>query len=198
MNKDIRTHEKKCDVLVVGRYFCDLVFSGLPEFPRLGHEVYSRDFHLIPGGVYTPAVALYRLGIHVAWPCQFGSDPFSQFVKEQALSEGLDGALFEELDHPSLRITTAFSFKNERAFLSYADPMPDYAYDRLIKNIHPTWVYITHLVMGDSLENIVTASRSVNACVYMDCQDKRTNHSKSVRKSGCFLAQCCRSKADYR
>ncbi|MDO9545823.1 MAG: hypothetical protein Q7J07_03620 [Pelolinea sp.] len=55
-----------CDVFLVGRYFCDLIFTDLPEFPRLGHEVYSREFHLVPGGVYTPAAALQRLGIKTA------------------------------------------------------------------------------------------------------------------------------------
>lgn len=158
------------EVFLVGRYFCDLVFTGLPEFPRLGHEVYSREFHLVPGGVYTPAVALHRLGVKTAWQCQFGSDPFSRFVKEQAIIEGVDSTFFKDSSDPSFHITAAFSFKNERSFLSYTDPLPEYAYASLIADTRPKWVYITHLVLGRELDGLVDAARSVGAQVYMDCQ----------------------------
>ena len=158
------------EVFLVGRYFCDLVFTDLPEFPRLGHEVYSSAFNLVPGGVYTPAVALYRLGIKVAWPCQFGSDPFSQYVKKQAINEGVDSTFFEDVSNPSLRITAAFSFENERAFLSYTDPLPKYSYGQLIRVLRPKWVYITHLVLEDELMDLVSAARSTGAKIYMDCQ----------------------------
>ena len=83
-------------VLLVGRYFCDLVFTDLPEMPRLGHEVYARKFDIVPGGVATPAIALSRLDINVVWPCDFGSDPFSQFVKSEALTEGVSGLWFSD------------------------------------------------------------------------------------------------------
>lgn len=158
------------EVFLVGRYFCDLVFTDLPEFPRLGHEVYSGAFNLVAGGVYTPTVALHRLGIKVAWPCQFGSDPFSRYVKERAINEGVDSTFFEDDNHPSLRITAAFSFKNERAFLSYTDPLPKYSYGQLIRDTRPKWVYITHLVLEDELDDLVSAARSADAKVYMDCQ----------------------------
>jgi sugar/nucleoside kinase (ribokinase family) len=161
---------KAYEIFLVGRYFCDLVFADLPEIPRLGHEIYSRNFHLVPGGVFTPAVALHRLGIKTAWPCLFGSDPFSRFVKEHALDEGVDTSFFEDSGDPSLHITAAFSFKNERGFLSYMDPVPPYDYRELIAAARPKWVYITHLVLGRELDCLVAAARSVGAQVYMDCQ----------------------------
>jgi len=158
------------EVFLVGRYFCDLVFTDLPEFPRLGHEVYSGAFNLVPGGVYTPAVALHRLGIKVVWPCQFGLDPFSRFVKERALNEGVDSTFFEDVSQPSLHITAAFSFKEERAFLSYMDPLPGYSYGQLIRKTRPKWVFIGHLVLGSELDGLVNAARSIGAKIYMDCQ----------------------------
>jgi sugar/nucleoside kinase (ribokinase family) len=158
------------DVLLTGRYFCDLVFTCLPEFPRLGHEVYSREFHLVPGGVFTPAVTLTRLGLRTAWPCEFGSDPFSQFVKGEALKAGVDSSFFTQSDESSLRITVAFSFGEERAFLSYIDPLPDIPYPDFIRQTRPKWVYITHLMVGEAQEKIVRAAREVGARVYMDCQ----------------------------
>ena len=163
-------HSHNYEVFLVGRYFCDLVFTNLPEFPRLGHEVYSREFHLIPGGVYTPAVALHRLGIKTAWPDRFGSDLFSRYVKEQALGEGVDSTFFSDAGKPSLRISASFSFKNERAFLSYTDPLPEYNFTSLIMDVRPKWIYITHLLLGRQLADLVSAARSVGAKVYMDCQ----------------------------
>lgn len=163
------------DVLLVGRYFCDLVFTHLPEFPRLGHEVYSREFHLVPGGVFTPAVTLTRLGLRTAWPCEFGSDPFSQFVKNETLKAGVDDTFFTQLDAPSLRITVAFSFGKERAFLSYMDPLPEIPTADIIRKTKPRWVYITHLMVGEEQQTIVQAAREMGAKVYMDCQAHNTS-----------------------
>ena len=43
------------DVLLLGGYFCDLIFTGLPEMPRLGAEVYGSAFDMVPGAAYTTA-----------------------------------------------------------------------------------------------------------------------------------------------
>lgn len=170
------------DVLLTGRYFCDLVFTHLPEFPLLGHEVYSREFHLVPGGVFTPAVTLTRLGLRTAWPCEFGSDPFSQFVKDEALKAGVDDTFFSESDAPSLRITVAFSFGEERAFLSYIDPLPEITYAELIRQTRPKWVYITHLMVGEAQQAIVQAARETGASVYMDCQAHHTSLDEAATR----------------
>lgn len=167
---DHTLNNEEWDVLLVGRYFCDLVFTGLPELPRLGHEVYSKEFHLVPGGVYTPAVTLTNLGVRVIWPSFFGSDPFSQFVKNRALEEEVDGAFFSDLSEPSLRITVAFSFSGERAFLSYMDPGPRLPYLELIEKHRPKWLYITHLMTGKELNDLVRAARASETKIYMDCQ----------------------------
>ena len=84
-----QTHssEAGCDVLVTGRYFCDVVITGLAEMPRLGYEVWGRQCEILPGASFIPAVALHRLGLRVAWPCYFGNDIFSRFVQEQAPHE---------------------------------------------------------------------------------------------------------------
>lgn len=154
----------------MGRYFCDLIFSGLPEFPRLGHEVYSREFHLIPGGAYNAAVALRRLGLDVAWPCAFGNDPFSQYVRGEAEKEDLDPQFFSNHNQPSFHLTAAFSFDRERAFLSYSDPLPPYALADVIHETKPHWIYITHLLLGEELEKLVLAGREAGAKIFMDCQ----------------------------
>jgi Sugar kinases, ribokinase family len=145
---------KRFDVLLDGGYFSDLVFTGLPEFPRLGHEIYSREFDLVPGGAYNTAIAMHRLRLKVAWPCCFGSDPFSQFVRGSAVREGLDASFFEKSMQPSLRITVAFSFDHERAFLSYSDPVQPLPLLKLLKKLRPGWLCVTHW----RLERITSSS----------------------------------------
>lgn len=169
---------KTSEVLIVGGYFCDLVFTGLPELPKLGHEVYSKEFHLIPGGVYNAAIALHRLGVDIVWPCRFGNDPFSQYVKKQAIHEGVDARYFSDLDHPSLHITAAFSFQDERAFLSYSDAEPEIGYADLIRKTNPQWIYLTRLFIGKEVDELVKAGRSVDAKIFMDCQA----HAYSIKE----------------
>lgn len=159
-----------CDILLDGGYFCDLVFTGLPELPRLGHEIYSRHFNLIPGGAFNSAVALHRLGLRVAWPCAFGSDPFSQYVRENALKEGLDAAFFSQTGQPSLHITVAFSFNEERAFLSYSDPYTDLPLREVLQQLRPPWLYLSHLAFGDAYLELMAEAHRLGSRIYMDCQ----------------------------
>ena len=161
---------KPFEVLLVGRYFCDLVFSGLPDLPHPGQEVYAHECHLVPGGVFTPAVALQRLSVRTAWPCIFGSDPFSRFVRDEAAAQGLDAAFFEDASHPLLSLTVAYSLGEERAFLSYNDPRPEPPYESLLRSLKPAWLYLTHLVTGELFERLAAAAREAGSRIYMDCQ----------------------------
>jgi sugar/nucleoside kinase (ribokinase family) len=115
---------KSFDIIVVGDYFIDLIFSGLPGMPELGKELYSRDFTMIPGGTYNAVVAMHRLGLKVGWACDFGDDEFSRFVYERARTEGLDPSLMVRHHKSMRRVTVAVSFPHERAFISYCDPEP--------------------------------------------------------------------------
>lgn len=125
------------DVLLTGAYFFDLIFTGLPEFPRLGAEVYGSGCDVLPGGTYTTAVALNRLGVRVGWACDFGDDLFSRYVLEAAHREGLSDDLFESHDRPLRSVTVALSYPHERAFVSYMDPPPARDVVPLIERCRP-------------------------------------------------------------
>ncbi len=73
------------DVLALGDYFLDLIFTDLEGEPSIGKEVYSRKFSMLPGGTYNTVTALHRLGVNVAWAANFGKDEFSQFVLNLAV-----------------------------------------------------------------------------------------------------------------
>lgn len=167
-------NDKDCDVLLTGRYSCDLIITGLPEMPRLGNEVFGKHCELLPGSSVIPVVALHRLGVRVAWPCTFGSDPFSQFVREYAHREGVNEAWFQESDRATLGITVSFSFAEERAFISYMDEVPEPSYPDLIRQLHPHWVFVVCLSKGEILAQVRQAALESHAAIFMDCQAHQT------------------------
>ncbi len=112
------------DVLVVGNYTVDLIFTGLPSLPALGKEVVSKGFAMIPGEAFNSAVAMHRLGLRVAWAGDFGNDEFSQFALKAARAEGMDETFFVHHLRPLRRLTVSASFPADRAFLTYYDPDP--------------------------------------------------------------------------
>jgi sugar/nucleoside kinase (ribokinase family) len=119
----------KYDVLALGDYYLDLIFSRLDGVPELGREVFSRDFSMLPGGTYNSVTTLHRLGVNVAWMVDFGNDAFSLFVKDMAAKEDLDPVCFETKDYPLRNITVAGSYLGDRQFISFSDPRrigPDY------------------------------------------------------------------------
>jgi hypothetical protein len=119
----------KYDVLALGDYYLDLIFSGLEAPPELGKEVFSREFTMLPGGTYNSVATLHRLGVNVAWAVDFGNDTFSQYVREMAREEGLDPVCFALKESPLRNITVASSYRGDRQFISFSDPRrikPDY------------------------------------------------------------------------
>jgi sugar/nucleoside kinase (ribokinase family) len=113
------------DVIVVGDYSIDLIFTGMPGLPELGKDTLASDFDMIPGEAYTTAVVLHRLGIKVGWAANFGNDIFSQTAINRSAMEGLDQSLFIIHKKPYRRLSAAASFDQDRAFMSYYDPEPD-------------------------------------------------------------------------
>ena len=78
------------DVLVAGRVYGDLVFSGAP-LPTAGGEVFAEAFTISPGGAANRAVASARLGASTSLLAEFGDDPIGLVVAEMLQAEpGLD------------------------------------------------------------------------------------------------------------
>ena len=159
------------DVLVEpGYYFCDLIFTGLQEMPRLGKDTFSSGFDLVPGGNFHVVRALHRLGVRVGWPCDFGSDIFSRFVLEAASKEGIDTRLFRVHDRPLRSLSVSLSFAHDRAFVSYMDGFPPTPLPELIKELQPRFVLLMGIHTGDEIRAVGAAARQVGAMVVIDPQ----------------------------
>jgi sugar/nucleoside kinase (ribokinase family) len=112
----------KYDVLALGDYYLDLIFTDLEGEPELSREVFSRDFFMLPGGLYNAVATMHRLQVNVAWAANFGNDEFSRYVRQKAMDEGLDPVCFLYEDRPYRKITVSASFRGDREFISYSDP----------------------------------------------------------------------------
>ncbi len=157
------------DVVVVGDYFIDLVFGGLPRFPELGLEIIGTDFEMIPGGAYNSALAMHRLGLEVGWACDFGTDDFSRFVLGRARSDGLDDSLFVCHAQPLRRITVSASYPEDRAFITYCDPDPaNPAVLQALSTTSVRVVYIAGFYEGPTFECIVEAVHTGQMQLVMD------------------------------
>jgi len=143
------------DVLLLGSYYCDLIFNGLPELPRLGLDLFGTGFDLVAGGSYRTSNALKRLGLRAGWLVDFGDDTFSRLVLDMAARDGLDDSLFRHHPFPVRRISVAFSFVHDRGFISYADPLPPPVAVDTIRAHRPRAVLISHLEYGPDHEALV-------------------------------------------
>ncbi|HEX9371355.1 MAG TPA: PfkB family carbohydrate kinase [Roseiflexaceae bacterium] len=158
------------DILLLGSYFCDLIFTGLPEVPRLSLDLFGSDFDMVPGASYRTSVALKRLGLRAGWLCDFGDDFFSRFVLDMAERDGIDTSLFRLHPFPLRRVSVSFSFTHDRGFISYMDRIPPPSPIEAVEQIRPRAVLISHLAYGDEQAALVAAAHAAGAIVYMDCQ----------------------------
>jgi sugar/nucleoside kinase (ribokinase family) len=162
------------DMIVLGDYFYDLIFTGLPEFPVLGREVNGTDVTTTGGALYITVVSLHRLGAKVGWPATFGSDYYSQSVYGFALCENLDLGLARHIDQPYRRVTSALPLHGERAFVTYTDPEALDLFDFWLKTLESC--DFKHLHFGGlehfkAMQPLVDYARSRGATISADCQD---------------------------
>ncbi|MCQ3930172.1 MAG: hypothetical protein DPW16_06900 [Chloroflexi bacterium] len=162
------------DVVCIGDYFFDLIYTGLPEFPELGREIYSQDVTSTGGAMFITTTSLRRLGVKVGWPAIFGTDSYSHFVKELAQQEGIDLSLIKEIPCPYRRITTSLPLQGERAFVTYVDQEPE---ERDTHRLHSLdKCTFDHLHVGglhtlEQLPDLLKIAKERDATTSTDCQD---------------------------
>lgn len=158
------------DILLWGIYFCDLIFTDLTGVPKLGAEVWGDSLEMLPGGAFTNAVAMQRLGLCAGWMCDFGNDSFSQFILDAARQEGLDEGLFKIHPRPVRRVSAVFSLLGDRGFLSFMDDLELTSPISTIEKDQPRCVLLPHLHYGEAYTEIFVAARRAGSILFMDCQ----------------------------
>ena len=162
------------DILTLGDYFFDQIFSGLPRFPVLGCETYADSLVSTGGAMYITVAALTRLGAKVGWPAYFGDDYYSCFVRGLAKDTGIDLELAKIADHPYRRVTTSMPYQGDRAFVTFVDPEADDLQQYWLESLDRC--EFSHLHLGGwtaetELRPLAEKAHSKGATVSMDCQD---------------------------
>jgi sugar/nucleoside kinase (ribokinase family) len=165
---------KRCDILIPGHYFCDLVFTGIPGFPALGTELYTERLTLTPGGCLNTVTALNRLGVDVGWLGVLGNDPFSHIIDNWVTRENIERHWITSVETPLQRVTVALSYPLDRAFVTYVDSSPDLL-DRAMQAIEAgecAHLHFTNLLVDPRVPDLLRACRARGIRVSMDCQHR--------------------------
>ena len=185
----------KYDILVVGNYTADLIFTGLHGLPEPGTETISPNFAMVPGEAYTSAVAMHRLGIKVAWSGDFGNDELSCWALREARREGLDESYFVHHKRSLRRTTVAFSYPQDRLFITYydRDPLIQAGYKALL-TVSSKAVFIPGLFYGSLFEQGLLWLRLRKIKLFMDGNSGSSNVSlkmppvkKAIQATDIFL-----------
>ncbi|UGQ14811.1 PfkB family carbohydrate kinase [Yinghuangia sp. ASG 101] len=159
---------------MAGAYFADLIFrdlGGPVDRVRLGGETFAGGFEAVPGGAFTPALALHRLGHDVVWATDFGDDPFSRMVLAGARAAGLDETGFRHHERAVRSVTVVLSYPTDRAMVSFQDPVAARPLDELARTYRPRVLLLPELRYGPGVADTLRAVRDTGALVFMDCQD---------------------------
>jgi len=188
------------DVMVVGEYYFDLIFRGLPDIPKIGADLWAKEFEWAPGAAFSTALALTRLGTHAGWWCAFGNDVFSRMIIDEARREGINDGLFIHLQKPWRRISSAFSFAHVRGFISYKedqDPSPTPAD---LERIRPRVLLLQGFSLDAERTALIAAARELGIKVCSDCQHIEMDLSapgmvETLRQIDVFLPNETEAKA---
>ena len=108
------------DVVLAGTVFLDIIFTGLPEVPRAGTEVWAEGMGSCPGGIANLAVASSRLGLRTALVAAFGDDDYGDFcwrtLEEQ---EHVDLSLSRRFDDWHSPVTVSMSVGRDRSMVTH-------------------------------------------------------------------------------
>ena len=118
------TGRQHFDVLVIGPVTVDIVFGGMPHWPKLGQEMYVNDFAVGVGSIFNTAATLSRLGLRVGLLTEVGNDFFSRYVLEEIDKAGIARDFITVYDLPMRSVSICLAHDGERGFVSYED-MPD-------------------------------------------------------------------------
>ncbi|WP_066189828.1 carbohydrate kinase family protein [Gracilibacillus timonensis] len=157
------------DVLVVGPFSVDVIFSSIPRLPNLGEEVYCGDFEFTCGASYNVAVALARLGLKVTVAAPLGNDFLSSFILENLKKEGVNTEHIVHLDKPLRTLSVALNYDGDRSFISYEDKINDFDYQGYINSVvNKVSARALYISLNENAVSIVESAKNKNWLIFQD------------------------------
>jgi sugar/nucleoside kinase (ribokinase family) len=107
------------DLLVAGHPSIDLIFSGLPQWPELGHDIDAESLGVCAGTSFNTPAAANRLGLRVGYIGMIGNDVWSRMVREEFEAEDMPTDFLRVVERPMGFVSVAFNLDHDRGFVSY-------------------------------------------------------------------------------
>ncbi|ACQ80834.1 PfkB domain protein [Beutenbergia cavernae DSM 12333] len=115
----------RLDVVLAGTVFFDLVFTGFPQPPALGTEVFTDGMGCSPGGIANLAVASARLGLRTGLVAGFGDDLYADWLcRTLAEQEHVDLSHSRRFDHWHTPVTVSLAREGDRSLITHGHPTP--------------------------------------------------------------------------
>ncbi|MFD0745210.1 PfkB family carbohydrate kinase [Phytohabitans flavus] len=115
----------RLDLFVAGIVYLDIIFTGLPELPAPGTEVWTHGMGSSPGGIANLAVAASRLGVRTGLSSPMSSDAYGEFCW-QILSreENVDLSASRRFDDWHSPVTVSLAYERDRSMITHGHPAP--------------------------------------------------------------------------
>jgi sugar/nucleoside kinase (ribokinase family) len=108
--------------LVIGDLNVDIIVSGAPQLPVLGHEIPCEDIQTVMGGAASIfACRLAQLGGEVDIFGKVGNDANGNIILRNFLSSGVGTKKVKVLDNFKTGITISLTYPKNRALITYMD-----------------------------------------------------------------------------
>ncbi len=106
-------------IVCAGRVYCDMIFTGLDEYPKLGEETYAQGLAVEPGGgAFITAANLHHLGEHAMLLASLPGGPFGAAIYPKLNGSRIDMTLAPYNPANPPQLTAAITYNNDRAFLT--------------------------------------------------------------------------------
>lgn len=113
------------DVFLQGMVFLDIIFTGLPQMPRQGQEVWAEGMGSCPGGIANLAVAASRLGLRTSLGAAFGDDDYGEFCwRTLAQQEGVDLSTSRRYPDWHSPVTVSIAVEGDRNMITHGHAEP--------------------------------------------------------------------------
>ena len=108
-------------ILCAGRLYCDLVFTGVPNLPRLGEETFAQGLTShAGGGAFITAATIRALGCKASVFATLPEAPFDQVVRRDMVATGITSELCATATPgQGPQVTAATVLNGDRSFLTH-------------------------------------------------------------------------------
>lgn len=156
-------------IAVIGRLYCDLIFTGLEEMPVLGRERFAPGLTIAAGGgAFITSAWLKTLGVEPLLVADLGHDPFSAVIGQAIDAHGIDRRGLRVLPVPLPRVTVAMPLRGDRAFLSHVAAAGRRDLADELRELAPRWLHVCEIGTLVEHPELIALARETGATLSVD------------------------------